>query len=57
MKKTFSERQKELLKQHQDIIERKNKKVKLNKNGIFDRYQMPRFNIRTYPPVVEVRSE
>ncbi len=41
MKKTFSERQKELLKQHQDIIERKNKKIKLNKNGIFDRFKSP----------------
>ncbi len=41
MKKTFSERQKELLKQYQDIIERKNKKIKLNKSGVFDRYKYP----------------
>ena len=41
MKKTFSERHKELLKQHQDIIERKNKKIKLNKSGIFDRFKSP----------------
>jgi 4-O-beta-D-mannosyl-D-glucose phosphorylase len=41
MKKTFSERQKELLKQHQDIIERKNKKIKLNRSGVFDRFKSP----------------
>jgi 4-O-beta-D-mannosyl-D-glucose phosphorylase len=41
MKKTFSERQKELLKQHQDIIDRKNKKIKLNRSGIFDRFKSP----------------
>lgn len=41
MKRTFSERQKELLKQHQDIIVRKNKKIKLNRSGVFDRFKSP----------------
>ena len=41
MKNAFSERQKELLKQHQEIVGRKNKKNKLNKAGIFDRYKYP----------------
>jgi 4-O-beta-D-mannosyl-D-glucose phosphorylase len=41
MKNAFSERQKELLKQHQEIVERKNKKNKLNNSGVFDRYKYP----------------
>ncbi len=41
MKKTFSERQKELSKQYQDNIERKNKKIKLNRSGVFDRFKNP----------------
>src|SRR5947207_9089406 len=41
MSKIFSERQSALNKQHQQIIERKNKKVKLNKGGAFHRYQFP----------------
>jgi 4-O-beta-D-mannosyl-D-glucose phosphorylase len=41
MKNAFSERQKELVKQHQEIVERKNKKIGLNKAGVFDRYKYP----------------
>jgi 4-O-beta-D-mannosyl-D-glucose phosphorylase len=41
MKNNFSERQKELEKYHKDIIERKNKKNRLNKSGVFDRYTIP----------------
>lgn len=41
MKKTFAERHKELLKQHEDIVERKNKKISLNNNGVFNRFKFP----------------
>jgi 4-O-beta-D-mannosyl-D-glucose phosphorylase len=41
MKKAFIERHKDLLKQYQDIVERKNKKVRLNNNGAFNRYKYP----------------
>ena len=41
MKKTFSDRKAELIKQHQQFIERKNKKVKLSKGRAFDRYEFP----------------
>jgi 4-O-beta-D-mannosyl-D-glucose phosphorylase len=41
MKKAFTERHKDLLKQYQDIVERKNKKVRLNNNGAFNRYKYP----------------
>ncbi len=41
MEKKFYERQKELSKQHQYIIKRKNKKIKLNKSGVFDRFKSP----------------
>jgi 4-O-beta-D-mannosyl-D-glucose phosphorylase len=41
MKKTFTERHKDLLKQYQDIVERKNKKVRLNNNGAFNRFKYP----------------
>ncbi len=41
MKKIFSERQAALIKQHEQILERKNKKVKLNRSGIFSRYKFP----------------
>jgi 4-O-beta-D-mannosyl-D-glucose phosphorylase len=41
MKNNFSERQIELEKYHKDIIERKNKKNRLNKSGVFDRYTIP----------------
>ena len=41
MKNTFSERQKSLIEQYQNIVERKNKKVKFNKGGVFSRYKFP----------------
>src|SRR4030095_9728830 len=41
MKKIFSQRKAALLKEHQQIIERKNKKVKLNRSGVFSRYKFP----------------
>ena len=41
MKKTFTERHRELLKQFEDIIERKNKKIRLNNNGAFNRFKYP----------------
>ena len=41
MKNNFSERQKELEKHHKDIIEKKNKKIRFNKSGIYDRYTDP----------------
>jgi 4-O-beta-D-mannosyl-D-glucose phosphorylase len=41
MKKIFSQRKSALLKEHQQIIERKNKKVKLNRSGAFSRYKFP----------------
>ena len=41
MKYNFSERQKELEKQYEGIIGRKNKKAGLNKAGVYDRYIMP----------------
>lgn len=41
MKKTFAERHKELLKQHEDIVERKNKKISLNNNGVFNKFKFP----------------
>ena len=33
MKNTFSEKKEQLIKQHRHIIDRKNKKVKINKSG------------------------
>jgi 4-O-beta-D-mannosyl-D-glucose phosphorylase len=41
MKNNFSERQKELEKYHKDIIEKKNKKIRFNKSGVYDRYTNP----------------
>jgi 4-O-beta-D-mannosyl-D-glucose phosphorylase len=41
MKNNFSERQSALEKEYQTIINRKNKKVKLNKGGVYSRYQFP----------------
>jgi len=41
MKNNFSERQKELEKYHKDIIEKKNKKIRFNKSGVYDRYTYP----------------
>ncbi len=41
MKNNFSERQKELEKYHKDIIEKKNKKTRFNKSGVYDRYANP----------------
>jgi 4-O-beta-D-mannosyl-D-glucose phosphorylase len=41
MKKAFAERHKELLKQYEDIVERKNKKINLGKNGVFSRFKYP----------------
>ncbi len=41
MKNNFSERQKELEKYHKDIIEKKNKKIRFNKSGVYDRYANP----------------
>jgi 4-O-beta-D-mannosyl-D-glucose phosphorylase len=41
MKNNFSERQKELEKYHKDIVEKKNKKIRLNKSGVFERYTFP----------------
>ena len=41
MKKIFSERKAAIIKQHQQIIEQKNKKVKLNRSGVFTRYKFP----------------
>ncbi|HEV3221431.1 MAG TPA: glycosidase [Puia sp.] len=41
MKKAFTERHKDLLKQYKDIVERKNKKVRLNNNGAFNRFKYP----------------
>ena len=41
MKKIFSERKSAIIKQHQQMIEQKNKKVKLNRSGAFTRYKFP----------------
>ena len=41
MKKTFCDKEKELLKQHQTVIDRKNKNVRMYKTGAFDRYKYP----------------
>jgi 4-O-beta-D-mannosyl-D-glucose phosphorylase len=41
MKKAFSERHSALLKQYGELTERKNKKIKLNKSGAYDRYKFP----------------
>ena len=41
MKKIFSERKAAIIKQHQQMIEQKNKKVKLNRSGAFTRYKFP----------------
>ena len=41
MKKLFSEKLEFLKKQHQQIIERKNKKVRYSKGRAFDRYEFP----------------
>jgi 4-O-beta-D-mannosyl-D-glucose phosphorylase len=41
MSKIFSERESALKKRHEQIIHRKNKKVKLNKTGAFNRYEFP----------------
>ncbi len=41
MKKAFAERHKDLLKQFEDISERKNKKINLSNNGAFNRYKYP----------------
>jgi 4-O-beta-D-mannosyl-D-glucose phosphorylase len=41
MKNNFSDRQKELEKYHKDIVEKKNKKIRLNKSGVFERYTFP----------------
>src|SRR5450432_1983204 len=41
MKKIFCERKEELIEHQQHIIERKNKKVKLNRVGAYDRYKYP----------------
>ena len=41
MKKIFSERNAAIVKQHQQMIKQKNKKVKLNRSGAFTRYKFP----------------
>jgi 4-O-beta-D-mannosyl-D-glucose phosphorylase len=41
MKNNFSDRQKELEKYHADIIEKKNKKIRFNNSGVYDRYTNP----------------
>lgn len=41
MKKIFSERKAAIVKQHQQMIKQKNKKVKLNRSGAFTRYKFP----------------
>jgi len=41
MSKAFSERLTALKKQHEQIIRNRNKKIKLNKSGVFNRYQNP----------------
>jgi 4-O-beta-D-mannosyl-D-glucose phosphorylase len=41
MKKSFSERKEEIIKHQLHIIDRKNKKIKLNKAGAYDRYKYP----------------
>jgi len=41
MKKLFSEKLEFLIKHHQQIIERKNKKVRYSRGRAFDRYEFP----------------
>jgi 4-O-beta-D-mannosyl-D-glucose phosphorylase len=41
MSKIFSEKQSALIKQHEQIIQRKNKKVRLNKGDAYNRYEFP----------------
>jgi 4-O-beta-D-mannosyl-D-glucose phosphorylase len=41
MKKAFVEKHKDLLKQYEDIVERKNKKIGPNNNGVFNRFKYP----------------
>jgi 4-O-beta-D-mannosyl-D-glucose phosphorylase len=41
MKNNFSERKKELEKYYREITERKNKKISLNRSGIYERYAFP----------------
>jgi 4-O-beta-D-mannosyl-D-glucose phosphorylase len=41
MKKIYSDRQTALLKHHQQITERKNKKIRLSGSGVFNRYKYP----------------
>jgi 4-O-beta-D-mannosyl-D-glucose phosphorylase len=41
MKNNFSERQSALIKQQQEILDRKNKKIKPSKSGVYSRYKFP----------------
>src|SRR5580765_2405988 len=41
MKKIFFDRRAALLKRHQQITERKNKKIRLSGSGVFNRYKYP----------------
>ena len=50
MKKAFAERHKDLLKQHENIVERKNKKINLNNNGVFNRFKYPVLTAGHIPP-------
>ena len=41
MSKTFSERLSALKKQYEQIVHKKNKKVRFNKGGVYNRYEFP----------------
>ena len=41
MKKLFSERHAALTRQHEQILDRKNKKISLGRSGVFNRYKFP----------------